>query len=157
MSVSIADVERMVHRASVREVLEAYMAATDRWDYPAIAACFTADADVEIDGVEPHRFTGGQEVAEWMSKFGHATTHTVSSCEIVLSGDEAHADTFGMAVLIHGPSGPGSVLVAGVRYVDTLVRTEAGWRITKRQHTIGWQFNASRETISIGRKSSGGL
>jgi ketosteroid isomerase-like protein len=153
MSVNTADVERMVDRASVREVVEAYMSATDRWDFAAIAACFTPDAHLEYDGVEQHQFTGGQEVAEWMSHFGHTTTHTVSSCHIVLSGDQAHTDTFGVAVIILGEGGPGSVLVAGVRYVDTLVRTEAGWLITKRKHTITWQFSASRETISVGRKS----
>ena len=150
MSVSTAEVQLMVDRAAVREVIESYMSAVDRCDYEAIAACFTADADLEYDA-EPSRFTGGKAVADWMRTYDHLPnhTHTVSNCAIVVNGDEAAADTFGFAVLAVGAGGPGSVLVMGLRYVDHLVRTADGWRINKRKHTLKWQFNAAAEPIEL--------
>jgi len=150
MSVSSAEIRRMVDRAAVRDVVEGYMSAVDRCDYDAIAACFTADADLEYDA-EPSRFTGGQAVADWMRTYDHLPnhTHTVSNCAIEVTGDEAQADTFAFAVLAVGASGPGSVLVMGLRYVDHLTRTADGWRIDKRRHILKWQFNAAAEAIEL--------
>lgn len=150
MSVSSAEIQRLVDRAAVREVIEGYMSAVDRCDYAAIAACFTDDADLRYDA-EPSRFTGGHEVAEWMRTYDHLPnhTHTVSNCDIVVTGDEASAETFGFAVLAVGSSGPGSVLVIGLRYVDHLVRTAEGWRIDKRTHSLKWQFNAAAEALVL--------
>ena len=145
-----AEVRRMIDRADVRSVVEGYMTAVDRCDYPAIAACFTDDAALEYD-VEPYQFTGGHQVAEWMRSFDHLPvhTHTVSNCAIEVDGDRASADTFGFAVLIVGDSGPGSILVVGLRYVDALIRTGQGWRITKRKHTLTWQYKAAAEPVAL--------
>lgn len=144
------EVRHLIDSAAARAVVEGYMTAVDRCDYPGIAACFTDDAKLNYD-VEPYVFTGGHEVAEWMRSFDHLPvhTHTVSNCAIEIDGDQAHADTFGFAVLVVGASGPGSILVVGLRYVDALVRTEQGWRISQRKHTLTWQYQASAEPVAL--------
>lgn len=148
--VRLGDVRRLIDRADVRAVVESYFSAVDRCDYDAIEQCFTTDADLEYDA-EPSRFTGGREVADWMRTFEHLPnhTHSISNCSIAVSGDTATADTFGQAVLVVGTSGPGSVLVMGLRYIDELVRLDVGWRISKRRHILKWQYNAAAEVIQL--------
>lgn len=145
-----AEVQQLVDRAGVRDVIEAYMSAVDRCDYDAIAECFTADADLHWQA-EPSQFTGGRALADWMRGFDHLPnhTHTVSSCHIVVTGDQARADTFATAVLVVAAGGPGSVLVMGLRYVDRLSRTNTGWLIAARTHSLRWQFNAAAEAIEL--------
>jgi hypothetical protein len=120
----------------------AYWAGVDRRDTQTYLRAFTADATLSL-------FDGAltMAVAELVQDGGmdkggfEHTSHTPGSQTITIDGDTATADTLVTAVLVLGD---GPVTVRGLRYRDDLMRTEDGWRISLRRHSVLWQYNAER-------------
>ena len=120
----------------------AYWAGVDRRDAQTYLRAFTADATLSL-------FDGAMTVpvAQLVQDGGldkggfEHTSHTPASQAITIDGDTATADTLVTAVLVlaYGP-----VAVRGLRYRDDLMRTEDGWRISLRRHSVLWQYDAER-------------
>ena len=120
----------------------AYWAGVDRRDTQTYLRAFTADATLSL-------FDGAltMAVAELVQDGGidkggfEHTSHTPASQTITIDGDAATADTLVTAVLVLAD---GPVAVRGLRYRDDLIRTEDGWRISLRRHSVLWQYDAER-------------
>lgn len=69
------------------------------------------------------------------------TSHAPSNQVVTVTGDAATADTL---VTCHLVGADGRVQVRGLRYLNDLVRTADGWRISHRQHFVLWQYEARR-------------
>src|SRR4051794_5595871 len=115
-----SDLRSFMDRSAVRAVVEGYFTALDKCDYVGIEASFTDDADLRYD-VEPYRFTGGREFAEYMRSKERVRirTHIMANCSVDVNGDTATAETFGSAVLKVADSGPGSIIVTGMSFKDS--------------------------------------
>jgi len=136
----------LLDRAEIRRIVDKYMSALDRRDYAGIAACFTKDADIQYD-LKPWRFKGGKELADQARLIEQftATTHAVSNIDIEIDGDTARLHMQGMATLLSGRHDSGRILVRGIHYEDSLVRSESGWLIARRIHKPTWQFDAASQ------------
>jgi 3-phenylpropionate/cinnamic acid dioxygenase small subunit len=122
--------EREIHRLMVR-----YAESLDYGDKVAWGDCFTPDGffDVQRRGVRMFAHTGTEALVAFAAQHTHAPDvyhkHFLSMPSIAYDGDTATAHTY-FTMLHERPEGP-IVLVIG-RYLDELVRTDAGWRFSSR-------------------------
>lgn len=132
------EVQRLVDRAAIRDVLLHYAHAVDRRDIEAVYACFTPDAAYKGALGE-----GSVDVAlgalreRWLQYT--RTMHFIGNQLIEVDGDRATSETYAIAYHQTDSDGEQSNMAVGVRYLDTLVRTPAGWRICRREVTREWQ------------------
>jgi 3-phenylpropionate/cinnamic acid dioxygenase small subunit len=133
----INGVEALLDRAAIQDVLLRYARGVDRRDLALVASCFTPDAAYE--GTLAHG-TIADALARLGQTFGHyaATTHLVGNQLIELDGDQARSETYTIAY--HRIAGePLRDRTVAVRYDDSLVRTAAGWRISRRVVHLDWE------------------
>ena len=125
----------------VRGVLERYFACVDRQDRTGFAGVFAPDVVIDyFDG--EWRVEGVAALIDATPPTFRSSIHVLAHATITIDGDRADADTSAVAHLLldDGPAGSSGTLVTrGLRYVDELVRTPAGWRITHRRHIPLWQ------------------
>ena len=124
----------LVDREAVRDLLHAYARAVDGKDLAAVAACFTADCAYEGT---LGRGTIADALASLEGAFARydRTMHCMSTQLVEIDGDAARAETYCVA---HHVRPDGGHFATGVRYLDALVRTRAGWRIRQRCVRTEW-------------------
>ena len=131
-------------RLEIQQLMTTYSNAIDRRDFDRLDIVFTPDAYIDyramggIDGRYP-------EVKAWLGpalqSFPHYY-HLIANTEVVLAGDNATSRTVcfnPMAVPL--PQGGSQVMFLGLWYVDKLVRTSDGWRISERVEESCYQYN----------------
>ena len=132
--------QELSDRAEIQDLIVGYSYAVDSHDWDALDDIFAAGATLDFTA------TGGERgdlptIKAWFDKVlnlfaGHQ--HLVAASRIEIDGDRATART-----LCHNPmwreqDGTTQVLYVGLWYVDALVRTEDGWRISDRRQERGY-------------------
>ena len=118
----------------VRDRILAYAAAVDGKRLDRVAGCFTPDCAYE-------GALGTGTIADALGALGAAfaryatTMHFMGTQDVVCDGDAARAVTYCVAYHVRPD---GRHFTAGVRYLDELVRTPAGWRIRRRTVRTDW-------------------
>lgn len=131
-------------RMEIQQLMNAYSNAIDQRAWDRLDQVFTPDAYIDyramggIDGRYP-------DVKAWlgpaMQGFPHYY-HMVANTEITIEGDRARARTVCFNPMETPlPGGGSQVMFLGLWYVDELLRTPKGWRITKRVEESGFQHN----------------
>ncbi len=122
-------------RIQINDLLIRYTTAIDAKDYQLLDTCFTPDADVDYttSGGTKGRYP---EVRKWLEKAlapFPMTVHFISNSVVELDGDQASSKTFVINPMGF-PNDDGSlhIFTVGAYYIDKLVRTDDGWRITDR-------------------------
>ena len=133
--------ELLADRLEIQDVLSRYAWSIDSKQFDGLDDVFTPDAHIDytsaggIKGKYP-------EVKKWLSDvLPHfpAYQHLVTNHDIRIDGDTATSrcafyNPMGMA----SADGQTSYFFCGGNYVDKLVRTDAGWRITERIEQTVW-------------------
>jgi hypothetical protein len=137
--------ERAIQRARIRDVLEAYCYALDSGNLEVLAGCFSRDVEaVYRQGTpEERHYTGVDELVKQLSHSiagSEMRTHTSSSIHIVLRDGTATAVSHATATIVRGKR----ITVRGLRYDDSLILGEDGWRISRRAHVPLWQYEVER-------------
>lgn len=127
--------QQISDRLDIEQLLIRYANALDRRDFDDWDHIFTADAHID------YRATGGiagtyPEVKRWvrevMQRFS-AYQHLLGNVAVTVDGDRATSRTACFNPLeFVSPDGGTQLMFVGLWYVDKLVRTPAGWRITER-------------------------
>jgi 3-phenylpropionate/cinnamic acid dioxygenase small subunit len=119
-------------RQDITDVLLRYATGIDRRDWPLFRTVFADDC--ELDYGEVGSWKGVDAVTEFMQQAhamaGH-TMHRLTNQVITVDGDSAEARTYVDALIMLGDNISG-VNAAGF-YDDDLVRTDDGWRVTRRR------------------------
>jgi uncharacterized protein (TIGR02246 family) len=135
--------EQAEARTAIIDVLARYARSLDRRDFVEFAACFTADATAEYDGVRLERGVDAIVAHVRRVEHLHATTHLFGLPVIDVDGDEASAEVGATAMLVGG----GTIQVRGLRYRHRLMRSEGRWRIADLVHSLHWAFDVPARTI----------
>jgi len=131
--------QQVSDRIEINDLLTRYTTAIDTKDWGLLDTCFTADADV--DYVSSGGIAGQYpEVRAWLEKalaMFSVTIHAISNSEITLEGDRARGKTLvnnPMCLQQPGANGeaPQHSFTVYAYYHDDLVRTDQGWRISRR-------------------------
>jgi hypothetical protein len=129
------NLQQISDRFEIQQLLVDYCNAIDRRDFDGLDAIFTPDAYIDyrklggVDGRYP-------EIKAWLRPaLQHFPNyfHLVANLDIRIDGDRATARTLCFNPMDTPlPGGGSQVMFLGLYYVDKLVRTSAGWRITER-------------------------
>jgi uncharacterized protein (TIGR02246 family) len=117
-----------------------YARGLDDRDFDAVAACFTADAQVTYSGVA--LVPGREAIVAYLQGLRSliASTHIMSQPVIDVDGDHAHVETSGLAFLVAPTDGQPVVRTRGLRYVDEFVLQDGRWLIAERVHRCDWMY-----------------
>jgi hypothetical protein len=131
-------------RLEIQQLMATYSNAIDRHDFERLDAVFTADAYIDyramggIDGRYP-------QVKAWLGPaLQHFPRyyHLIANTEVVLAGDTATARTVCFNPMeVPLPQGGSQVMFLGLWYLDRLVRTPEGWRISERVEEACFRHN----------------
>ena len=132
--------QELSDRAEISDLIVGYSYAVDSHDWDALDDIFTADATLDFTA------TGGERgalpaIKTWFERVlnlfaGHQ--HLVAPSKIDIDGDRATARTLCHNPMWRAQDGGTQVLYVGLWYVDTLVCTEHGWRISDRRQEGGY-------------------
>jgi hypothetical protein len=133
-----SDLRWLLDRRRIHDLVLRYCRAIDRLDMEAVRACY------EPGGVDHHTgFSGDRDeyvtwVAEAIGRFD-GTMHVVANHLAEIDGDEARAESYGLAYHWGTPAAePRLNFVSAFRYVDHLRRHGEGWLIRERWALREW-------------------
>lgn len=133
----------------IREVLLSYFHGIDRRDFGQVADCFTDDATARYGGSDLPTGSAAitAELRRRMERLG-VTMHVAGNLLARAEGDAATAETYVVAYVSEaGSSGAARMRVRGLRYRDRLVRTETGWKIADRVHSLDWSYEVDAQVF----------
>jgi len=136
--------QEMSDRLEIQDLFARYSFAIDERDWDALDAVFTPDAVIDYSE------TGGAkgsvaQIKAWlpiaMERFPRFQ-HMVATTKLELDGDRATSRTILFNPMVYRKDdGTEQVFFIGLWYRDTLVRTDAGWRIAERYEEMGYAHN----------------
>lgn len=132
-------------RLAVGDVIIRYADSIDQLDYDRYCTCFTDD--VIVTGFGPEPIKGLDAYRPWVTaarnKYGR-TQHMIGNIQVTVDGDRAHMRSYVQAT--HEiPSDPNHLIVLWAAYVDELVRTKDGWKIS--HHDLERLINVKKVKI----------
>lgn len=135
--------QELSDRAEIQDLITRYAYAIDDRDWDALDHVFTPDAVIDytetggIRGTVPEIKTFLAEAMPKFSAFQHLSTTT----QLKLDGDRATARTILFNPMVIEHEGQPRTFFIGLWYLDELVRTENGWRISSRYEQQSWTHN----------------
>lgn len=131
----VLSLEEISDRLEIQQLLVDYSTAIDTRQFDDLDHVFTEDAYIDytamggIDGQFP-------DVKKWLADVlpnFPAYSHLIGNFDVKIDGDKASS-----RVICFNPmklSDDGQILFCGLWYDDEFVRTDAGWRMTRRVET----------------------
>jgi hypothetical protein len=132
----------------IRRLAYLYARAMDRNEPETIDRIFTQDAVLQRPTIAWRGLAEIRKVPGWLHERCVNLTHHVHNQLAEVTGDTATAETYGLSHLVQrGPSGNLYVFEQGIRYQDSLVRQEGGWRFARRILVYDW---TETRTVHLG-------
>ena len=121
-------IEEISDRMEIQDLLVRYCYAVDHRDFDDLANVFTADAIIDYS---VYRVIDSSVLARRMPMFA-SFQHMISTSRIESDGDTAKVKTICHNPMVMPMGEELIVFTCGLWYVDEMVRTADGWRISKR-------------------------
>jgi len=131
-------VRRLLDLQDIQRALATYVVALDSRELALFRQCFTPDAKIVLAGMGDMTTDSYIKLAEEGLGRLDATQHHLGLPLIRLDGDRAQARCYFMAQHARNDLAPDPLLLIGGWYTDELVRTDKGWRISRREGTAIW-------------------
>ncbi len=114
-----------------------YARAADRRDYSAFNNIFTEDAVLAMPGRE---ILGREAIVQAMTALEQfkRTLHMMHNILVEFEGATASAEIYCIASHIYDREDGEYKQDWGIRYLDSLIETPEGWRITRRELIREW-------------------
>jgi ketosteroid isomerase-like protein len=130
---------------AIRSLVDAYAHFADRRDADGQMALFTEDCRLlvfyEVRSTEPSQSYHGRaalaSVFDALNAY-EATTHCNGQSSISVRGDEATGESYCLAHHVTRKESGAELMVASIRYLDTITRTSAAWRFAERKLMVDW-------------------
>jgi ketosteroid isomerase-like protein len=129
-------VQEISDRLEILELIAQYSVALDSRDYDALDALFTDDAVLDYTATGAIRGSLAEMkvfIADAFTMF-EGTQHLTTSTTLQFSadGDTAHGKSACHNPMVFGGDLKPRMMIVGLWYVDTFVRTPGGWRFKER-------------------------
>jgi hypothetical protein len=127
-------------RLEIIELQSIYAWGIDGKDGSLFAKAFSDDIETDYGYVGTH--SGLDFFTQWMNGFHapfEATQHVISNPWLTVEGDEVVYRSYVVATLVCNGTPGGDQMTGGGHYVDRVVRTDAGWRIRRRDARNIWR------------------
>jgi ketosteroid isomerase-like protein len=138
--------EEAADRLAIRELVEAYARCADRRDAKGQMSLFTEDTHFVVymnakdptPSMELHSREALAPVFADLNKYD-ATTHFVGQSTIfTLTADRATGEAYCLAHHISVEGGTRRLMLASLRYLDTLAKTDGAWLFAERRLYVDW-------------------
>jgi hypothetical protein len=149
-------VQELTDRLDIAEVLARYCDALDQRRWDLLATVFAPEASTDYGSVGTP--TGVEAITSAIrGTIGDldATQHVVSNVQVQVAGDTATAQCYLISQHVRSGQPGGEEYLIGGRYVDELVRTPDGWRITFRRLERMWT-SGNRAVVRRAAQPAGG-
>jgi hypothetical protein len=140
---------RLLDMEDIKRAIGLYVIALDSRELPLFDQVFVPEATIILGGVGEMTPASYKEMAVKGLGALDATQHHLGLPVIDLEGDRAHARCYFLAQHVRNDLAPNPFLLIGGWYTDDLIRTDAGWRITKRIGTALW-YDGNPEVLGMG-------
>ena len=152
------DLQYMLDKTAIHEVLTRYYRGLDRGLPDQVRSCFTADVTAYYEGRPP--LHGIETLVGSMNTFRRlasgellASTHFMGNLTIhMLENDVAETETYAIAFLVRPgkPTDPAEqIAMRSLRYLDRLRRVNGEWLISERRHMLDWSTAASATFAAV--------
>jgi len=126
-------------RLAIRELIDAYARCADTRDAEGQKALFTDDTHFVVymdgEGTAPTQDLHGREaltpVFAALNQY-EVTMHFNGQSTVSLDGDRAGGDTYCIAHHVFSSDGERKIMVAYLRYLDTIVKQDGRWLFAER-------------------------
>jgi hypothetical protein len=133
-------------RLAIRELIEAYAHCADRRDAKGQMALFTADTHFVVymntkDPKPSMDLNSREALAPVFADLNQydATTHFVGQSTILsLTSDRATGEAYCLAHHVTVKGGTRRLMVASLRYYDTVVKLDGAWLFAERLLYVDW-------------------
>lgn len=140
--------EQLEDRIAIRELIDAYTYCADTRNIQQHMALFTENTNFEVYMDEkiptPTQVVVGRAnlfpVFDDLNQY-LSTMHFNGQSTIVLNGDFATATTYCRAYHLKVPDGVQKLMIAGIRYYDTMVKQNGAWLFSERKLKVCWIEN----------------
>ena len=140
-------------RLAIRELVDACAQCADRRDADGQKSLFTQDTHFVIymdgQGSEPTQVLDGRDALTPVFaalRDYQATMHFNGQSTIELDADRATGESYCIAHHLFTKDGERQLMVAFLRYHDTFVKRDGGWRFAERELYVDWtETRASRQ------------
>jgi hypothetical protein len=144
-------------RLDIIELQSIYAWAIDGREPDLFARVFTEDVEAIYPSAEPIR--GLAAITEYMDAFHaplDATHHLIANPWLEAGADAVTFRSYVLATMISAGCPGGDEFSGGGYYVDRVVPTDAGWRISRRDVRNFWRAG-NPQVIGLGRDAVAGL
>lgn len=139
MAVDASEIERLIDKQRIYEVLCTYCRGVDRCDVELVRSVY------HHDSYDDHGYWkgNGQDFADFvvnrLTNANTATTHSITNIMIDFDDDgRARSEAQVMVTLVRRGTDPVVADVMGGRYVDRLSKRDGDWKIDERTVVLDW-------------------
>jgi hypothetical protein len=141
-------IQQMQDRIAIRDLIDAYTYCADTRNIESHMALFTEDTQFEVymdeKIPEPTQVVKGNKnlfpIFNDLNQYD-STMHLNGQCTIKMDGDRATATTYCRAYHLKLQNGTQKLMVAGIRYFDTIVKQNGQWLFAQRKLKVCWIEN----------------
>ena len=142
---SAISAEEAADRLAIRELIDAYARCADRRDAEGQKALFTPDTRFVVymageDGGPTDDLRGRESLTPVFANLNtyETTTHFNGQSTVALDGDRATGESYTIAHHLFTENGERKIMIASLRYLDTLVKIDGGWFFAERKLLLDW-------------------
>ena len=136
--------QELEDRIAIRELVDQYTYCADTRDAEGQMAIFTGDTNFEVYMDEkiltPTQVIKGSKnlrpVFDDLNQY-LSTMHFNGQSTVKFDGDKATGTTYCRAYHLKVPDGVQKLMIAGIRYYDTMVKQDGVWLFSERKLKIG--------------------
>jgi len=164
----MSELERLLAREAIREVLAAYARGVDRADAALLKSCYHPDAIEEHGGnFEGNAWEYVEAAMPRVRRMG-VMQHLLGTSFIDLQDDTAYVETYIWTFARFTRDGADVDTFTGGRLVDRFERRNGAWKIAHRRTVFDWNrdtpsnqgwclglFDPARAGMRLGRKDAG--
>jgi hypothetical protein len=141
-------IQQLQDRIAIRELIDAYSYCADTRNIEGHIALFEVDTNFEVymdeKNPEPTQVVKGNNnlfpIFNDLNQYD-STMHLNGQCTIEINGDHATALTYCRAYHLKLQDGAQKLMVAGIRYYDTVVKQNGRWLFAQRKLKVCWIEN----------------
>ncbi len=126
---------------ALRDLADRYARSMDDRDAATLIDLFVPDGILTISAEDTREFpspAGLEKIIDYMARYDQ-TFYFVGNHICDVDGDHATGETYTVAYhYSRNADGTRTVIESPVRYVDTYLRTDRGWRFQRRDARILW-------------------
>lgn len=139
-SITDSNIDAMLSRQTLEELLTAYCRGVDRGDSGLLASIFHDDATVITGAFNGPAQDFAREIVRGVAETSVRVFHSINNVWLEVAGDKAVGECYALAVqTVNGPDGMLDILVGG-RYLDRFERRDGVWKIAQHTFVLDWNM-----------------